>query len=217
MPRDHGRLLGQERCFSRLNLLALNAYRLGDEGEAKRLSKIATDIEGGKDVQELVGLLGSSAITGAGHWWTPSSGIERDLIRRVCALTDSRGAEALHAPARVPARVERVVDGIADLTLHAGQHIFYSELKLALIKRDAPGAVLVLYLIDLDGTDELVRARPAISTDDLESLDSADAEPGAFDRVVTDVRGEDADLLDQLLDRELPERSSDLTGLRFAS
>lgn len=216
LPRDHGRLLGQERCFSRLNLLALNACRLGDEGEAKRLSGIAADIERREEVQELVGLLGPAILSGASHRWAPSSGTERDLIRRVCVLTDSCDAGALHAPARVPARVERIDEGMAVLILHAGQQVFYSQVKLARIKRDAPGAVLVLYLIDLGGTDELVRARPAISADELEPAgSSSQPEPGAFERVVTDVQGSDADLLDRLFGEELPERPIDLTGLRF--
>lgn len=213
LRRIKGRLLGQERVFSRLNLLALNAYRLGDEVEARRLSQAAAELEERDDAHALADWLMTGHTSGMPPRWATSS-VERSLIQRMCELTDSRAAGARHAPARLPARVDRVDGGLGDLVLLAGQRIVFSEAKLSRIRRETPGAYLVLYLIDLDGTDELVRARPAIALDEPEG--STAAAPGAFDRVVTDVEGADADMLDQLLDDDRPEPALDLTGLRLA-
>ncbi|HET8659746.1 MAG TPA: hypothetical protein VFM55_12195 [Micromonosporaceae bacterium] len=44
---------------------------------------------------------------------------------------------------------------------------------------------------------------------------SSRPEPGAFERVGTDVQGADADLLDRQIGEEVPARPIDLTGLRF--
>jgi hypothetical protein len=210
--RARGRLLGQERFFSRLNLLALNAYRLGDEDEARRLSRAAAGLERCDEVRELVEWLTGFRPSEVPPRWAVSS-VERKLIRQICALTDSRAVGARHVPARLPAQVGRVGDGMVDLVLQAGQRVVYSQVKLARIGRETPGAFLVLYVIDLGGADELVRARPAIALDEPEGR--AVPGPGAFERVVTDARGSDADLLDQLLDEDPPEPSLDLTGLRF--
>jgi hypothetical protein len=207
--------LGQERWFSRLNLLGLNAHRLGDDAEARRLAKAAKDVEVRQEFQELVRLLATQDRDKSGYWRSPSPDQVNSLVWKICDVTDSQDAQAHHAPTRLAALVESVRSGMADLVVRAGQHILYSEVKLSRIDCHTPGAALVLYLIDLDETDELVRARPAVTfaEPDLASP-SMPPHPGAYDRVVTLVDDSDADLIDQILDQDGPERPIDLTGLR---
>lgn len=149
------------------------------------------------------------------RWLIPESAY--DLMRSVCSVTDSLTFELHSQPARIPARVRNVSGGMADLVLKAGEHIIFSEAKLSRIGCERPGSAVILYLLDLGGADELVRARPAVTLSrEAESSRHSQSDPGAFDRVVTDIDGSDADRLDQLLSSTGSERRIDLTGLRIA-
>lgn len=219
--RQGRRLSGQTRCFSRLNLLALEAYRTGDATTARRLSGLAAELERRDDVLKLVTeLAGVWATTSreprpSERWLVPESAY--DLLRSVCSATDSLAFEPDSRPARIPAWVGNASGGMADLVLHAGGHIIFSVAKLSVIGCERPGSAVVLYLLDLGGTDELVRARPAVALSrKVESKQKPPPGPGAFDRIVTDIDGKDADLLDQLLGPPRSERRVDLTGLRIA-
>jgi hypothetical protein len=63
---------------------------------------------------------------------------------------------------RMLGAVQAVHDGQADLLMQYGQRILFAESKLATINCSLPGAKVWLYVVDLGGTDELVRARAAV-------------------------------------------------------
>ena len=104
---------------------------------------------------------------------------------------------------------------MADLVLEHGELITFSKVKLSGIVRDSRGAVVFLYLIDLGGADELIRARPGCEVGAGDSaIRGLGSGHGVFERVVTNVEGQEADLLDEFFDKPPRPRKIDLTGLR---
>jgi hypothetical protein len=197
-----------------LNLLALNAYRLGDEGEARRLARKATDLEGRREVQDLVEMLNVDELSE-----NASSNLDSRrwhfILSRACAVTDSLSDDEAHALTRLAARVRDMKDGMADLILQQGDQITFSEVKLSHISRASRGAAVFLYLIDLGGADELIKIRPGVEVETANpASQSRDAGQGPFERVVTNLEGREADLLDALLSKASQPRKVDLTGLR---
>ena len=209
--RRKGRVQGQERVFSRLNLLALNARRVGDAAEAERLIRLAGDLE---QDERLSGLLEHFDELPTVPKIPRSDAAGDDWVRTLvdfCDRTDEIAATAKHSPDHFPARVASVGDGKADLVLKIGQRVFFAEVKLSRIKRDKPGDGVFVYLLDLDGADELVRVRPGFDVLARAPYDPAEV----FDRSPIRVEGAAAELVESLLREPPRQRDVNLTGLRF--
>lgn len=223
-PRRGGQALGQERAFSRLNLLALSAHRSGDLQEWARLLDLAVNVERDSRMQELAEAVVRAPGRGPAPTLSELSGRVRELVAAVCELTDRWQRQLPGEHGRFPAVVERLHGGVADLVLDVGGRCTFSQVKLAGIGRGSVGDAVYLYLVDMGGPDELVRARPAVVIAGGGSVGAAGTTgttapvaPGPFERHVTEVTGAPLEALNRLVafgDRgPLP----DLSGLHWSS
>jgi hypothetical protein len=166
--RSAGHLSGQLRVYSRLNLLALDAYRCEVTGLARDLAERAAAVEGTDAFAEVVramllaGLPDPAAppprsFLSGGHGRRPWL----DRLADVCLRTDEWQVETPGLRTRLLAKVKALRSRDADLAIR-NQSVIYDRAKLARIGCDERGAKLWLYWLDLGGADELIRARPAI-------------------------------------------------------
>ena len=170
--RARGQLAGHHRFYSRLNLLAADAYRGGRTDRAIDLAARAAAVEQSPEFSRLLRALVLAGVDGPGLVPAPDlfrSGRRRpeveelaECVLDVCSRTDVWQEIAPGVHARLLARVDRVGHDGADLSIQSGERVSYAQAKLASIRRDTPGSKVWLYLVDLGGTDELVRARPAV-------------------------------------------------------
>lgn len=211
--RAGGRAAGQQRLFSRLNLLAVDAHRSGHAEEAAYLCGRAAEIEADARMAESARLLADSEW----HHLPPPSALAgrlAELVTEMCALTDRwhRPSHDRHSP--VSAVVKGGVDGFAVLVSpDQSVRIMYSQAKLASINRARPGEQVYLYILDLGGPDEIVRPRPAVRL-----LHRPVQRRGLYGPAPVDATGAAASALrDMLAERQgRPRRQADLTGLRLA-
>lgn len=243
--RAHGRFAGQERIFSRLNILALNAERDGDKDAAKRLVEAASSLESRdafrRVIRMFMAMKDASASTAMDRLasrpapqqvrsFHPETLMFRltvaaenppdwsDLVD-LCQKTDSyHFLVQIKRTTRLAARVRKITDDVADLSVgNAGFHVWWDRIKLENIGCAFEGANVMIYKTDLGGTDELIRARPAL---DLALLGAcpADDSPtdysGMFTRRPQNVTGDDAQKINDFF-RQKHERPQALTGLRF--
>lgn len=211
--RSGGRAAGQQRLFSRLNLLAVDAHRSGRTADAAYLCGRAAEIEADNRMFESVRLLADSEW----HHVPPPSelgGRLAELVTDMCALTDR-----WHRPARDRQNpVSAVVGGGADgfvvlMSSDQAVRILYSQAKLASINRALPGEQVYLYTLDLGGPDEIVRPRPAVRL-----LDGPVQRRGLYAPAPVNATGAAAKALRDLEAQQQgqPPRRANLTGLRLA-
>jgi hypothetical protein len=214
--RERGRVQGQERLFSRLNLLSLNARRVGDTEEAERLTRLAGEIETDEDLLNFAARGAASEIFDSTEnreveWTAPGLREWAAVLASICARTDRIAASAQHSPDRFPARVQKIESGVADLVLAIGQHVIFTEMKLSRIRRSRPGDGVFVYLMDLDGADELIKVRPGVDMPEQLQYDPNEV----FDRAPVNLIGGDAERVRKYLGKPPKQRDVNLTGLRF--